>query len=102
MTRRASCRVKDRPSALAFVSTERPGLVIETVKPAEDRDGLIVRVYDAYNTRGPATLTFARPIESAEETTMLEQTVGPVDFTGHSLHFTVRPFGIATFRVRLG
>jgi alpha-mannosidase len=89
------------PSALAFVTAGRPGLVIETVKPAEDGDGLMVRVYDAHNTRGPATLTFARPIESAEETTMLEESAGPVDFTGHSLHFTVRPFGIATFRVRL-
>ncbi len=90
------------PSASAFVTTDRPGLVIETVKPAEDGDGLIVRVYDAYNTRGPATLTFARQIASAEETNMLEETVGPVDYTGHDLRFTVRPFGIATFRVRLG
>ena len=87
--------------AASLLSTNRPGLVIETVKPAEDGAGLIVRVYDAHNTRGPATLTFAREIVSAEETTMLEEPSGPADHAGRDLHFTVRPYGIATFRLRL-
>src|SRR5256885_9452738 len=60
-----------------------------------------VRAYDAHNTRGPATLTFAREIISAEETTMLEEPIGPADHAGREIHFTVRPYGIATFRVRL-
>jgi alpha-mannosidase len=89
------------PEAASLLSTDRPGLVIETVKPAEDGDGLIVRVYDAHNTRGPAALTFAREIISAEETTMLEESIGPADHAGRDLRFTVRPYGIATFRVRL-
>jgi alpha-mannosidase len=89
------------PEAASLLSTDRPGLVIETVKPAEDGDGLIVRAYDAHNTRGPATLTFAHEILSAEETTMLEEPIGPAYHVGPDLRFTVRPYGIATFRVRL-
>ena len=40
-------------------------------------------------------------IISAEETTMLEEATGPADHAGRALRYTVRPYGIATFRVRL-
>ncbi|MGZ3666894.1 MAG: alpha-mannosidase, partial [Ktedonobacterales bacterium] len=88
-------------AGVSFVSTDRPGLVIETVKPAEDGDGTIVRLYDAHNTRGPAVLRFSRPIASAEETNMLEEPIGPADVAGHELRLHVRPYGISTFRIRL-
>lgn len=89
------------PVSRSFVNTDRPGLVIETVKPAEDGDGVIVRLYEAHNTRGPAVLRFLRPIVSAEETNMLEERIGPADIEGSELRLRVRPYGIATFRVRL-
>ena len=89
------------PSAYSLVATSRPGLVIETIKSAEDGDGVIVRFYDAHNTRGEAALTFARPIASAEETNMLEEAHGPAVYDGHDLRVAVRPYGIGTFRVRL-
>lgn len=85
----------------SLVTTDRAGLVIETVKPAEDGDGIVVRYYDAHNTRGEATLTFAREIVSAEEINMLEAPLGPAAFSGRELRVAVRPYGISTFRVRL-
>lgn len=88
------------PADASFVSTDRPGLVIETVKPAEDGDGVIVRLYDAHNTRGPAVLRFFRPIASAEETNMLEERIGPAGIAGHDLRLSVRPYGVSTFRIR--
>ncbi len=88
------------PSSTSFVTTDRPGLVIETVKAAEDGDGIIVRLYDAHNTRGAAALTFARPLLSAEETNLLEEPLGPAEFSGRALRLSVRPYGILTFRVR--
>ncbi len=85
----------------SLVTTDRPGLVIETVKAAENGDGIIVRVYDAHNTRGPATLTFVREIQSAEATNLLEESAGPADVSGRALRLNVRPYGIQTFRLRL-
>lgn len=87
---------------VSLVRTDRAGLVIDTVKPAEDGDGLIVRVVEEHNSRGPATLRFLRPIISAEETNLLERTIGSAHFTGNELTIEVRPYGIATYRVRLG
>ncbi|HEY7357728.1 MAG TPA: glycoside hydrolase family 38 C-terminal domain-containing protein, partial [Ktedonobacterales bacterium] len=91
----------ETPAAMSLVTTDRPGLVIETVKAAENGDGIIVRLYEAHNTRGPAVLTFAREIISAEETNLLEEYAGPAEFAGRELRLHARPYGIQTFRVRL-
>ncbi len=94
------CTDKHMP-VYSFVSTDCPHIVIETVKPAEDGDGLIVRLYEAHNQRGRGTIIFATNILSACECNLLEETVGEVVFQENKLQFQVRPFEIKTFRVRL-
>jgi alpha-mannosidase len=76
-------------------------VIVETVKPAEDGDGLMVRLYEAHNQRGHGTLTFATSILSAHECNLLEEPINDVCCQGNSLSFQVRPFEIKTFRVRL-
>jgi alpha-mannosidase len=71
------------------------------VKPAEDGDGLIVRLYEAHNQHGHGTLTFATPILSAQECNLLEKQINDVCCEGNSLSFQVKPFEIKTYRVRL-
>jgi len=75
-------------------------VVVDTVKPAEDGRGLIVRLYEAHNQRGKGSLTFATPLLSAEECNLLEEPLGTVDYQGNTLRFQVRPFEIKTFRVQ--
>ncbi|MEO7018800.1 MAG: glycoside hydrolase family 38 C-terminal domain-containing protein, partial [Ktedonobacteraceae bacterium] len=89
------------PLASSFLSTDCPHIVIDTIKPAEDGQGLIVRLYEAHNQRGHATLTFATPLLSAEECNLLEEPLGEVQHQEHTLSFQVKPFEIKTFRVRL-
>ena len=88
------------PSILSLVSCDREGVVVETVKPAEDGDGIIVRLYEAHNSRGLARLTFARAVSSAEETNMLEERVGDLAIAGRVVEVPVRPYGILTIRAR--
>jgi alpha-mannosidase len=76
-------------------------VVIDTVKPAEDGQGLIVRLYEAHNQRGNGTLTFATPLLSAMECNPLEETLGKAAYQGNTLSFQVRPFEIKSFRVQL-
>jgi len=85
----------------SFVQTGCTHIIVETVKPAEDGDGLIVRLYEAHNQRGPATITFATPILSAQECNLLEEPINDVSFEGKTFSFQVRPFEIKTFRVRV-
>jgi alpha-mannosidase len=83
------------------VRTDRPGLVVDTIKVAEDGHGMVVRVHETHNSRGPAILRFCRPISGAEETNLLERRLGPVSFERNELHIDVRPYGLATYRVQL-
>ena len=88
-------------ASASFVQTECTHVVVETVKPAEDGDGLIIRLYEAHNQRGRGTLTFLTALLSAQECNLLEEPLNEVSCQGNALSFQVRPFEIKTFRVRL-
>ncbi|WP_395140758.1 alpha-mannosidase, partial [Armatimonas sp.] len=84
-----------------FVSVDDQGLIIETIKRAEsEENALVVRLYEALQTRGEATLTFGFKLAEAYETNSLEQDPVPVPFKGNALTFPYRPFEIKTFVVK--
>ncbi|HZU01116.1 MAG TPA: glycosyl hydrolase-related protein, partial [Ktedonobacteraceae bacterium] len=85
----------------SFLYTDCPHVVVETVKPAEDGDGLIVRLYEAHNQRGRGSITFASALISAQECNLLEEPIAEASYEGHTLEFQVRPFEIKTFRIHL-
>ena len=87
--------------AYSLVYTDCDHVVVETVKPAEDGDGLIVRLYEAHNQRGHGTLTFATVINAVQECNLLESPLQEVPHMENSFAFYVRPFEIKTFRVHL-
>jgi alpha-mannosidase len=90
------------PVEFGLVKCLTPGVMIDTVKKAEDSDALIVRVYEAHGGRVTTTLAFALPVESAEEVNLLEEPVGPVDVIVDTLRFSLSPYQIRSFRVKLG
>jgi alpha-mannosidase len=90
------------PKLRSTISVDRPNVIVDTVKLAEDGNGLIVRVYEAHGSRGPARLTFTRPIASAEECDLIEDRVADVETQGFQVCFDIRPWEIRTFRVALG
>jgi len=87
--------------SLSFLSTPTDHIVVETVKVADDGDGLIVRLYEAHNQRGPASLVFAQPVAQAVEVDLLERAIGSVAVADNRVSFDVRPFEVKTLRVRL-
>lgn len=83
---------------LAF---DQSHVVIETVKRAEDGDGIIVRLYESQRRRGPVILSTGFPLRGAWRTNLLEvndMAVGIGD-DGRSLLLHVRPFEIITLRL---
>ena len=87
--------------SFSLASLNVPNVVLETVKKAEDGDGVILRMYECENARTPVTLTFNRPLASAESCNCLEEPDGePVKVDGNKVSFLVKPFEIKTIRIR--
>lgn len=86
----------------SFISTDKDNIIIETVKPAENGDGMIVRLYDCENSLTKVTLTFAEGmLESVEECNLMEEKEADIEACGNSFTVSVKPYEIKTYRVRL-
>ena len=87
-------------NAFSFVSADHDNVILETVKAAENGDGVILRVIEEQNKRTNVTLTLGHEVSSAEDCDLMENKTGEVDVKGHTLSFTIRPYEIKTIRVR--
>jgi alpha-mannosidase len=90
--------------AQSLVRTASKHAVIDTVKRAEDGDGLIVRVYDCSGGRERTELSFLAPLRSAKAVTILEEPdvqIPAPDVARGTLAFDLPPFGVRSFRVHL-
>lgn len=88
------------PAEWSLVSCDAENVVVDTVKQAEDSEEIVVRLYDAFDRRTSATLTFGFEVGSAVLCDMLEQTLSPLPVSGHSVTLPVGNFEIVTLRVR--
>jgi len=83
----------------SLVSVDAPNVVIETVKQAEDGQGLIVRLYENERCRGPATLRTGFPLAKAYRCTLLEEDEAPLPVVQNEVRVRVTPYQIMTLRL---
>ncbi|MFN8505427.1 alpha-mannosidase [Kouleothrix sp.] len=83
-----------------FVRCAAGNVVVETVKVADDGEGIIVRLYEAHNTRGEIVLEFGRAVARADETDLRERPLAPLAVEGSRVRLAVRPCEVKTLRVR--
>ena len=89
------------PTRYAFASVDDTRVIIETIKKAEDgEDGIIVRLYEAMNTRGTATLTLGFELDAAFAVNLIEDDPQPIPFARNRVTFEYRPFEIKTFLLK--
>jgi len=84
----------------SLCSVDKPNVVVETVKQAEDGDGWIVRMYECDNARTPVRFTWNWPLASVEECNCMEEKVAEVEFADGGVEFVIKPFEIKTFRIK--
>ena len=73
--------------------------VLETLKPAEDGDGAIVRLYEPNGARGCVTVEHALPFREVVACSLVEENEAPVPAEPGRFAFDLRPFQIRTFRL---
>ena len=80
-------------------SLDGPALVLDTVKRAEDRPGLILRLYESLGSRGTARLTTSLPLSGARRCNLLEDPGERLERDGSSVAIPYRPYEIITIEL---
>lgn len=83
----------------SLLSVDQPNVVIETIKRAEDGQGLIVRLYESQRSRRRVTLKSAFPIARAWSTDLLENPQRELAVSANQVKFDIKPFQIITLRL---
>lgn len=94
----ADDHITDR-SGTPFLSLSTEDLVIDTIKPAWDGHGVIIRIHETMGNHGSAVLHSTNKIMSSEETDLIEQKSMKQDVEENSIHFTYAPYEIKTYRL---
>jgi len=72
---------------------------VETLKPAEDGKGFILRVYEPHGARGRVSIQCDLPVSKVIVCNAAEENAAAVRVKNGRFHFSVRPFQIRTFRL---
>lgn len=92
--------VKGSASNSSFVTSNHGNVVVETVKQAENGDGIVLRVYESQNARTHATLTFEKAPVSIAECDLLENVTQTLSANDKQVSFTILPYEIKTILVK--
>jgi alpha-mannosidase len=90
------------PLQRSFFEVDNASVFIEAIKRAEKEDAVIVRLYEAHNTRGPVVLKTTLPVKRAYLTDLLETNLEelPLSVNGE-VQLYIRPFEIITVKFTL-
>jgi alpha-mannosidase len=107
IVRRVDGGASGRGLAPSLVSVDAPNVIIETVKLAEDGQGLIVRLYENERCRGPVTLRSGIPLAGAHLCNLLEEARtspsqehrAPLIVGEDTVRLVVKPYQIVTLRL---
>jgi alpha-mannosidase len=95
-----SARV-DRPSAPLF-SLADGTLQLAALKRAEDSDGIIVRLFEPYGSRGQATLQSRLPLRSAHLVNILEENLGELSVEDPTkIRLSFSPFQVISLKLTI-
>ncbi|KAA6336346.1 hypothetical protein EZS27_015488 [termite gut metagenome] len=85
----------------SFVKTNAPQIALKALKKAESSDGYVVRVNEISGNNLPkAAITFAAPIEYAQELNGIEEPIGDIQYAENTITFDAKGFQPRTFKVK--
>ncbi len=92
-------RGKMKEGAWSLFTVDQPHVIVETIKKAEDGDGIIVRLYESRRSRGLCRLTSGIPLREAQRVNLLEEQLETLDIHENTVQFQVSPYEIIHIRL---
>lgn len=88
-------------TSTSYAKVNKSNVILETIKKAEDGNGVILRFYECDNalTKAHITLEKIGSIAKIEECNLIEEKVADVEQSGDGFDFTIKPFEIKSFRL---
>lgn len=89
------------PARLSRMGVSGGNIVIDTVKQAEDDNGIIVRMYEAHGCRGRYEFVTDLPVKRVVETNLMEQEEKRLAIKNGKLALEFKPFQIVTLKLKM-
>lgn len=83
----------------SLFEVDASNVIVEAIKPAEDGEGCIIRLYEAEQASGPCTLRFPRVPARVIRTNMLEEPIEDLPLQENQISLELRAFEIVTLRL---
>jgi len=84
----------------SLIDVDQPNVVIETIKKAEDENGIIIRLYESQRKRNKVKIRTGFMIQSAFQVNLLEKPERRLDLINkNQFEIEIKPFQIITLRV---
>ncbi len=90
-----------QPIDVSFFQIDQAGVIIDTVKKAEDSDAIIVRLYEAFGCKQSVLLGSSLAVVSAARCNLLEVEDEPVAWQDGQVALDLHPFQIVTLKLHL-
>lgn len=87
----------DREKSYAYISADN--MVLDALKPAQDGNAIIVRMYEAETRHSTVTAKFGFDYSRVIECNLMEQNEQELDCINGSFTFKVKPHEVKTFRL---
>ncbi|MGN7358864.1 alpha-mannosidase [Paenibacillus sp. SAF-054] len=90
-----------RPAAGSLISLQSGHVVLDTVKPAEDGSGVVLRLYESSGGRERVQLTWPAAVEAAYLSNALEEPVEQLETEEGRMELAFAPYEIRTVLLKL-
>ena len=83
----------------SLLSNKDHNIEVVSVKPSEERDGIIIRLAEVSGVHCKSELLFLNKVQSIESTNMLEDSISPIIMEDNCLSLEFKPFEVRTVKV---
>jgi alpha-mannosidase len=88
----------EMPRQKSLLRLDGEGVELSALKPAEDDDAIVVRVYNIADESGAGLIALSEPVAGVEAVNLNEEDAGPVVVQGGAVRLDFAPNQISTFR----
>lgn len=88
------------PHTASFVRIDKDNVIVDTLKAAEDGDGLIMRVYESAGIRGTVKISMDLEVLNVWECNLMEENEKQIELKDGSIYLNIKPYEIKTLRLQ--